>query len=43
MATEAKEQSIRIHEAYTEADGLLGAGVEWNEVSAARINKHKCK
>ncbi len=43
MTTEAKEQTIRIHEAYAEAGGLIGAGVEWDEASAARINKHKCK
>ena len=43
MTTEAKELTILIHEAYAEAGGLLGSGVEWDEASAARINKHKRK
>ena len=33
----------RVREAYAEAGGLLGSGVEWDEVSAARNNKHKSK
>ena len=33
----------RIREAYAEVGGLLGSGVEWDEASAARSNKHKSK
>ena len=33
----------RIREAYAAVGGLLGSGVELDEVSAARSNKHKCK